>query len=398
MKRDQHVPRESLWRRGERFVRTFTADVDKDDVERLFQEDARRAFDVLVRDQSPKEDTDELTRFLHDTRRFFLGLSFKLSPARRLLFAACLLLPLVGLIQIEATLGPTEVSVDASPFLFLFSLGGLVLLLALEMVDRLRVRDELDIARELQRELLPDHVPPLSGYRVAHAYQTANEIGGDYYDVIELDDGRIVLTVGDASGHGIGAGLLMAIANATLKTAVDLDERPAAALDLLNRVLYRTGTKRAFMTLFYGVLEPESGRFDYACAGHPFPFLRRANGQVEELGSGSLPLGMRAQLDIPTGQTVIEPGDLLVLYTDGLPEAIGGPRGAEGSNIETFGFHRLQNLVAAVPPARTEDSPKRLHDQILQAVSVHRRGMPLADDLTLMVVARRQDQAKPAAA
>ena len=363
--------------RSTRFGKEFTAGINRQEVARLFDQEARGAYKALARDAPPQDDeTDDLSRFMRQVKGFFVGFALKLSPGRRLLFAFCLFCPLLGFLDLDATIGTHHVSVDFSPFWFLTSIAGLTLLLALELVDRLRVRDELEVARELQSELLPRQAPDLAGYRIAHSYRTANEIGGDYHDFLPLPDGRIVLTVGDASGHGISAGLVMAIANATLKTALDIDPSPQAVLSQLNRVLFRTGTHRAFMTLFYGVLDLEIGALDYACAGHPFPMLRRASGTIEELGAGALPLGLNKSSTFPSGQTTIEPGDLLVLYSDGIPEAVGGSHG------DSFGFDRLKGLL--VHP----ESPQMIHDRIVRAVQQHLGDRPLADDLTLVVMDR----------
>ncbi len=263
----------------------------------------------------------------------------------------------------------------------MLSVAALIFLLILELVDRVRVRDELEVARELQRELLPRSAPRLPGYRFAHSYRTANEVGGDYYDFPLLPDGRLALLVGDASGHGIAAGLLMAIANATLKTALDVDPEPARVAALLNRALFRTGDRRAFMTLFYGLLEPGSGRIDFVCAGHPFPLLRRAGGELEELGRGGLPLGIRDSLELPVGTTGLGAGDVLVLYTDGLPEAVGRGDG------EAFGFRRLRELL------RDPGSPATVHQRILTAFDGHMLGEAPHDDLTLVIVGREPGSA-----
>ena len=130
------------------------------------------------------------------------------------------------------------------------------------------------------------------------------------------------------------------------------------------------------MTLFYGVLDPGSGTLEYANAGHPFPLLRRAEGSVEELGNGSLPLGLNSGGTFPAGQTTIEPGDLLVLYSDGIPEAESDGAG------DTFGFDRLKGLLSR------PESPQLVHDRILEAVRRHLGDRPLNDDLTLVVLDR----------
>ena len=368
---------QELATRSTRLSKELTAGISRREVARLFDEDARTAYLALSKDRpGEKEVADDFQRVLRQVWAFFVGFALKLSPARRLLFALCLLFPFLGFVPRTATIGFDRLQVDFSPFWFLLSITGLTLLLALELVDRLRVRDELEVARSLQRDLLPRHAPELAGYRVAHSYRTANEIGGDYYDFLPLADGRLVLTVGDASGHGIGAGLVMAIANATLKTALDLDPSPPAVLELLNRVLFRTGGKRAFMTLFYGVLDPETGVLEYAGAGHPYPLLRRRQGPIEELGEGSMPLGLKAEGTFVRRRATIEPGDLLVLYSDGIPEAAGGAHG------DTFGFDRLKDLLAR------PESPRIIHDRILRALDRHLGEQPINDDLTLVVLDR----------
>ncbi len=367
-------------RQARHFVRDYTAGVNVRDFRRLFDQDASRAYKVLTRDHDAgPEPTDDFKRLLYRIKVIFLGLSYKLTPARRALFVICLLLAVFGLIEPPAfdfTSNNARIYLDFSPLLFLASIVGLIWLLVMELVDRVRVRDELEVARQLQQDLLPGAAPEVEGYRFAHSYRTANEVGGDYYDFQVLPGGRLALLIGDASGHGIGAGLLMAIANATLKTALDLDPEPEAVASLLNSALLRTGDRRAFMTLVYGLLDPPSGQFDYVCAGHPFPMLRRAGGEIVELGQGTLPLGLRQTVELPRGSITIEPGDLLVLFTDGLPEAVDGPDG------RAFSFERIRELLGSV------GSPAVLHDRILLAFDQHVGHEPVTDDLTLVVMAR----------
>jgi hypothetical protein len=361
-----------------RFWRDYTAGLRRGDLRRLFDHEAAQAYAVLTREhRAAAEPKGSVKRFFHRVRLLFLGISYKLSPARRMLFAAGLVFALLGVAQVSFLYdqGGVDVSIDASPFFSSLSIACLLFLLALELVDRVRVRDELEVARQLQRELLPREAPALPGYAFAHSYRTANEVGGDYYDFIPLPDGRLALVTGDASGHGMAAGLLMAIANATLHTAVDVDPRPRAVADLLNRALLRSGGRRAFMTLFYGVLEPASGRFDHVSAGHPFPLLRRAGGALEELGRGGLPLGLRLDVEPPEASVTLDRGDLLVLHTDGLAEAV-------GAGGRAFGFDRLAELV------REGGGARAVHDRVLAAFAAHLGDDALADDLSLVVVER----------
>jgi hypothetical protein len=360
------------FKEAERFVRSYTEGMRESEFSRLFERDAARAFDVVTREHDrEKEPKDEFWRFLHRVRIFFLGLSFKLSPPRRLLFAICIVLALIGLVGIDIDNFITVRNAIA----FSLSIAGLVLLLVLELADRVVVRDELEVARELQRELLPRAAPPVPGYDFAFSYRTANTIGGDYYDFLVLDDGRLVVVMGDASGHGISAGLLMAIANSALKLGFDSDPDPVSVAGLVNRALCRTGGRRAFMTLFCGVLEPETGRLRFVCAGHPFPFLRRADGGITELGTGALPLGIRLELELPLHEAVIDPGDTLLLYTDGVVETLD----AAG---ESFGFDRLREGLAPGGSSRT------VHDRILAGLDRFRAEEPVYDDRSLVVMRR----------
>src|SRR5829696_318944 len=371
---------QKLINRMERFFSDYTDGLDSRDLRRMFDKDAIRAYAVLTRghDDTP-EHKGRIGRFLYRAKLTFLRLSYKLTPARRLLFASSLISFFIGMFgdPMEAKVGgETRLLVDFSPFWFGLSLAMMVYLLALELVDRIRVRDELEVARELQEDLLPHDVPPIPGYDFAHSYRTANEVGGDYYDLTPLPDGRVSLLVGDASGHGMAAGLVMAIANATLKTALDLDPSPERVLALLNRTLCRTGTRRTFMSVFYAVLTPETGELEYVCAGHPYPFLRRAGGAIEELGCGGFPLGMREPLEFVRCTVTLDPGDLLVLYTDGLAEAV------DAQARSAFGYERIQAAV------ELGGSPQTVHDGILQSFDRHVGGEPLLDDLTLVVIAR----------
>jgi hypothetical protein len=360
------------------FLRDYTAGLSRKDLKRLFERDAAEAYAVLTRDQGGSgEPAGDAKRFFHRLRLLFLGISFKLTPARRAVFAVGLVCSLIGLGRCRFLVDDPRFSfdVDVSPLWATVGAGCFLFLLALELVERVRVRDELEVARQLQRELLPAAAPELPGLEFSHSYRTANEVGGDYYDFIALADGRLAVAVGDASGHGMGAGLLMAIAHATLHTAVELDPRPEAVARLMGRALVRTGGRRAFMTLFYALYDPPSGHLDWVCAGHPFPLLRRSGGDLIELGGGSLPLGLRPDSPTIAGAERFAVGDLLVLYTDGLAEGVDTAGNA-------FGFDRLADLV------RPGGHAREVHDRLTRAFGRHVGEGPLHDDLSLVVVER----------
>ena len=293
---------------------------------------------------------------------------------------------MAGLIDPQLTWieGEHQETLGGSSLFFLVAIVLLLLLLAFEMVDRVLVRDEIQIARHLQRELLPKASPDLPGYGFAHSSRTANDIGGDYYQFHRLPDGRMAIVVADASGHGMAAGLLMAIANATLHIALELDPSPVAVSTLLHRAIWRTGDRRSFLTLFYALLDPATGEIEYVCAGHPFPLLRRADGTIEEPGQGSFPLGMRETVKPASGRLRLDQGDLLLLFSDGLFEGV-------DRSGQAFGFDRLRAALAGGGSGASgagRGAALRTHDSILAAFEGHVGNEPLADDLTLVVVER----------
>jgi hypothetical protein len=345
---------------------------------RLVDRDAARAYTVLMRDQErapaalsgPK-------RVLHDARLLFWSVSEKLTPPRRLLFVLGVGAGLLGLVGFDMAWDEQgrRISLDASPLFFTVSFASLLFLLVLELVDRVLVRDELQLARELQRDLLPKAPPEVAGFAFAHSTRMANDIGGDYLQFHPLPDGRLALLVADASGHGMAAGLLMAMADATLHVAIDVDPSPGAVAERLHRALRRTADRRSFLTLFYGLLDPATGEIDYLCAGHPFPLIRRASGEIEEPSLGSFPLGLREELRANSGRLRLEPGDLVLLFTDGLFEGL-------GKSGEAFGFERLRGALADAAGAADA------HSRVLEAFERHAAGEPLADDLTLLALER----------
>ena len=356
--------------------RRYTAGLRLRDLPGLWRRDWRRAYAILTRDRAEDEEPRGwLRRTWYRSKTLFLELSYKLSPPRRLLFALCLILAFLGMESdtIETTGEPMEVW--EHPALLVASVIGLIFLMILELADRVVVRDELEVARQLQRDLLPQEPPPVAGYDVCFSYKSANTVGGDYFDFVVLEGGRLALVSADASGHGIASGLLMAIASTTLKLAVGIDPSPLAVARMMNRALLEAGGPRDFLTLFYGLLEPDSGRLEYVCAGHPFPMLRRAGGRVDKLGTGSFPLGLRGEVRLEPGASSVLPGDALVLYTDGIPEAV-------NEDGEAFGFERLEACL------ESEGSARALHDHILAELEAFTANEELHDDRSLVVMVR----------
>jgi len=191
----------------------------------------------------------------------------------------------------------------------------------MELVDKINYRDELDLARELQSSLIPKTLPAPPGFELGAYNRIANMVGGDIYDFVLLPDGRLAVLFGDASGHGMTAGLVMAVAHAAFRTQLETDPAPEAMFATLNRILCRTGGPRAFFGCVYLLLSPD-GSFTGSVAGHP-PVLRLdgAGDVRERIGKGAYPLGVKTPLSWEVERGSIEAGQALLLHSDGLSEA-----------------------------------------------------------------------------
>jgi serine phosphatase RsbU (regulator of sigma subunit) len=243
-----------------------------------------------------------------------------------------------------------------------------------EVQERLRIEQELRVARLIQQTLLPKSAPELGGYQIAAYYRPAREVGGDFYDFLELEDGRLGLVVGDVSGKGIPAALVMANTRSVLRTiAQGGGIAPGEVLAEANEILYPDIPSNMFVTCFYGVLDPSSDTFTYANSGHDLPYLHR-KGEAEELRARGMPLGLMSSMGYEEMELVLEPGDRVLFYSDGLVEA----HDPEG---EMFGFPRLRALVAEHAEER------ELGDFLLEELySFVGEGWEQEDDITLVTL------------
>ena len=200
------------------------------------------------------------------------------------------------------------------------------------------VEQELGTARSIQHALLPKDLPKLDGWKIAYHYQPAREVGGDFYDFLRLRDGRVGIVIGDVSGKGIAAALVMANTQSVLRAiAQSGDVAPGRVLAEANEVLHTYIPSGTFVTCFYGVLDPQSGQIVFANAGHDLPYLQR-DGDARELRARGMPLGLMTGMFYEEAETVLTAGDDLLFYSDGLVEAH-DPGG------EMFGFPRLRELI-----------------------------------------------------
>jgi serine phosphatase RsbU (regulator of sigma subunit)/predicted ester cyclase len=209
-----------------------------------------------------------------------------------------------------------------------------------ERIERERIEQELRVARSIQQASLPEKVPDLEGWQIYPHYQPAREVGGDFYDFHLLSKGRLGLVVGDATGKGVPAALVMSTTCGMLQLAAQaLDSSsPGEVLAQVNETLLARIPRNMFVTCFYCILDPRSGRLIYANAGHDLPYLHR-NGNAEELKARGMPLGLMPAMGYEEKEIVLEGGEVTLLYSDGLVEAHDPQR-------QMFGFPRLQALVA----------------------------------------------------
>ena len=204
---------------------------------------------------------------------------------------------------------------------------------------RERIEQELHVARRIQQASLPEAVPALEGWEIYPSYLPAREVGGDFFDFLELEDGRLGLVVGDATGKGVPAALVMSTTCGMIRAVTQAsDYSPGEVLQRVNEALATRIPANMFVTCFYGVLDPGTGSFAYANAGHDLPYVRRG-GYAEELMARGMPLGLMPGMGYEENEIILGEGDRALFYSDGLVEAH-NPEGA------MFGFPRLQSLVA----------------------------------------------------
>jgi serine phosphatase RsbU (regulator of sigma subunit) len=219
-------------------------------------------------------------------------------------------------------------------------------------------------------------VPTLEGWQIAPYYQPAREVGGDFYDFLELEDGRLGLVVGDATGKGVPAALVMAATRSTLRAVAQGSNSPGEVLRRANDPLVTDIPPNMFVTCFYAILDPKSGGLSYANAGHDLPYLHRCSGEAEELRARGMPLGLMPGMSYEEKETILEADEAALFYSDGLVEA----HDPEG---EMFGFPRLRALVAK------HGEEKSLEETLLEELySFVGEGWEQEDDITLLMLRR----------
>jgi phosphoserine phosphatase RsbU/P len=313
-------------------------------------------------------------------KAFFWAVLEKLSPARRVLL-------LVALIMLAIPHSVFDMSgehgkVYSVEFDLHFWAGILLfLLLMLEIADRVVMKRDLQIAREIQTWLLPGAPPQIPGISVAYATRPANTVAGDYYDVFPRpgttnDENRVVFAVADVAGKSIPAAMLMATFQASLKTLSTAQVALPELVANMNR--YACSNSQGglrFTTAFLAEYDAARRVFHYINAGHNTPILRRASGSIERLDVGGLPLGIQAEAKYESASVTLAPGDWLIIFTDGLVEAV-------NANNEDFDEPRLLSTLEA----GVSNTPKELLDRLMAALDLFVGSTPQHDDITCLIV------------
>ncbi len=261
--------------------------------------------------------------------------------------------------------------------------GQLVREQEVEVRARERIEQELEVARLIQQNFLPKELPDLPGWQVAAYYRPARTVGGDFYDFIELPDGKVGLVVGDVTDKGVPAAMVMAATRSVLRASAQRVVDPGEVLERVNELLCPDIPPKMFVTCLYGVLDPATGVLRFANAGHNLPFVRTESGPIELRATG-MPLGLMTEMSYEVKEAVITPGESILLYSDGLTEAHNPSR-------EMFGGPRLGALVGEEPAGT------KLIDRLLSELeSFTGAGWEQEDDITMVALRRSAAYVQPA--
>ena len=347
-----------------------------------FETEARASYRLYSRDVAAKtpEGLTRRGRHLHVAKEFFWAVLEKLSPARRVLLLAALVMLVFPTSEFSYHGAGNEFhSVEFD--LHFWGALLLFLLLMLEIADRVVMKRDLQIAREIQTWLLPGAPPQIPGISIAYTTRPANTVAGDYYDVFPRpgktnEENRVVFVVADVAGKSIPAAMLMATFQASLKT---LSTAQVALPELVaNMNKYACSNSQGglrFTTAFIAEYDTAQHVFTYINAGHNNPILRHSNGLIERLDVGGLPLGIQSEAKYESASVTLAPGDWLLIFTDGLVEA-------EDTRQDEFGEPRVLSALEAGISA----SPKELLDRLMAQLDLFVGSTPQHDDVTCMLL------------
>ena len=368
--------------RLQRFWRRVTEGLEVSQLWSQFESEARASYQLYSKDVAAKtpEGLTHGGRRLHVVKEFFWAVFEKLSPARRVLLLLALILLVIPQFSFNYTGENGQVYVGEFNFHFWAALL-LLLLLMLEIADRVVMKRDLQIAREIQTWLLPGAPPQIPGLALAYATRPANTVAGDYYDVFPRpgktnEENRVVFAVADVAGKSIPAAMLMATFQASLKTLSTAQVAlPELAANMNRYACTNSQGGLRFTTAFLAECDPVRRTFDYINAGHNNPILRRANGKIERLDVGGLPFGIQPDVKYESATVTLAPGDWLVIFTDGLVEAV-------NARQDEYGEARVLGVLEAGNSASPADLLKRLMAELDLFVG----NTPQHDDVTCMLL------------
>jgi sigma-B regulation protein RsbU (phosphoserine phosphatase) len=365
------------FRRTRGFWQRVSEGKDIDVLWAQFTADARASYGFYGKDVD-WEQVEALSRWRRPffiARQFFWALMMKLSPARRVLLLVALTLFIMSSMRFQLS---NDFVLDAK--FEWFSALLLLLLLSLELADKVTMKRDLEIAREIQTWLVPSQPPDVPGGEIAFATRPQNSVAGDYYDAFyptvgAAEGGKLMLVIADVAGKSVPAALLMATMQASLRTVAGDDAPLGVLVPRLNRYASAYSLDgRRFTTAVLAQYEGGTGKLTYVNAGHNAPVLRRADGTLEELDKGGLPLGIEANSAYEIGNVCLRPGDVLIFFTDGCIEAFN----AAG---EEFGNKRWLAAIRALPDGTAQESLHYLMRHVDEFVGATRQ----ADDITCMI-------------
>jgi len=381
--------------RAREFFAAYTQDLTSEDLGRVFTRDTPEAYRFFTRgiDQKAFRALPWHRRAARFTQTFFMAFAMRLTPARRVIYGVALVSAAIGVLSLFRGIGVFGVPIVIPPFFFrvglptldfqpgtqwlIFAFAAMNLLVLLEVFDRLSLKRDLEVAREIQLAMLPDGTWAAPGVEASGLTRPANTVGGDFYDILPQDDGRVIIALGDVAGKASPAALLMALFLAMLRTLVDERLAPSELVRRLNIQVAKHAPPSRFITLFLGSFDPRTGDLEFVNAGQTPPLLLRASGAVEKLATGGIALAMFEQSTYESGHVRLDPGDALIMYSDGITEA-------EAPNGQMFEELGLEAAVRAVPGV----SAGVLGRAVFAAVDHFRQGERLADDLTVLVLSR----------
>jgi phosphoserine phosphatase RsbU/P len=381
------------------FISRYTHDLTSDDVGKLFTRETPEAYRFFARgiNTAELEGLPWYQKAIKYAQGFFLAFTMRLSPARRLMYGVAVALSVVGLLQLFTGFGLLRVPIPVALFFVniripapLFANGTIALLsgfllmnllVLLEVADRLSLKRDLEVAREIQNAMLPEGTWSGPGVEAFGLTKPANTVGGDFYDILPQPDGTVIVALGDVAGKASPAALLMALLLAILRTLVDEGMPLTALVQRLNIQVSRHAPASRFITLFLASFTPSTGRLEFVNAGQTPPLLRRQNGSIERLMQGGIALGMFAGSTYQAGEVHLNPGDALLMYSDGLTEA-------ESPDGEPFDEAGLERTLALYAGAYQQSAAGELGRAVFDAVERHRRDQRLQDDLTVLVLSR----------